>query len=69
MTTREWLAALWANVKRSWTMIAAVLLAVGGVFEQQFQLLKPYMGEKTWAVLYFSGLAIIAIARVRTLRP
>ena len=65
----RWLSDLWSNVRRSWTILAATLLAVAGVFEQQFALLKPYLGEKTWSVLYFGGLVLIALARMRTLRP
>lgn len=58
-----------AACRRSWTMISIAFFAVLGVAEAQFMLLKPYLGEKAYGVAYFVVLAIIAIARARTLRP
>ena len=63
-----YLLDFWANVRRSWTMIATFLLGVGGVIEAQFQLLKPYLGDG-YGKAYFVALVILAAARARTLKP
>lgn len=59
---------LLAKVKKSWTMLSASFLAIGGVIETNFHLLKQFLGEQTWAVAYFSALVILAVARMRTLK-
>ena len=67
MDTKEFWARLRAGVIRSWTMWSVYILAVLGVAESQFHLLRPYLGEKVWGIAYFGVLLIVSIARLKGL--
>lgn len=57
-----------SKIKKSWTMMSATFLAIGGVIETNFHLLKEFLGEQSWSVAYFTALIVLALARLRTLK-
>lgn len=65
MGIKEYWTGFKAAVIKSWTMNAIWILAILGVAESQFELLKPAIGEKAYGVAYFVVLSVVALARIK----
>lgn len=67
MSVREYWAAMWVAIKKSWTMYGAAVFVVLGVIELNLALFKPFIGEKFYAVTTIVVAAVLAVARLKGL--
>lgn len=67
MGIREYWSELWAAIKKSWTMNVGALFVVLGVLELNLSLVKPFIGEKFYAVTTIVVAAVLAVARLKGL--
>ena len=67
MSIREYWAAMWVAIKKSWTMYGAAVFVVLGVIELNLALFKPFVSGQAYAIATIFVASILGIARLRGL--